>query len=211
MQAGIDFARDEKREPLTFAVLDPGGTLVTLAREDGAGLLRPEIAVAKAWGVLGLGINNREIGRRAAAPEFFTSVAALAGGRVLSVPGGVFVRDEQGRLLGAVCATGDTSLNGERAAVAGIRAVGLVPETDADEPAERPSAWGSSCLGVAVKEGDRPGGPGDVHPGAIAPFPGVRSAWNTPCARTTPVPDRPELPPRREVAHPCPKSTGGDS
>ncbi|GAA1425563.1 heme-binding protein [Streptomyces thermospinosisporus] len=137
VQAGIDFARDEKPEPLTFAVLDPGGTLVTLAREDGAGLLRPDIAVAKAWGVLGLGIDNREIGRRAAAaPEFFTSVAALAGGRILSVPGGVFVRDEQGRLLGAVGATGDTSPNDERAAVAGIRAVGLVPETGADEPAD---------------------------------------------------------------------------
>ena len=136
VQAGIDFAREEKLEPLTLAVLDSGGTLVTLAREDGAGLLRPDIAVAKAWGVLGLGINSREIGRRAAAaPEFFTSIAALAGGRVLSVPGGVFVRDEQGRLLGAVGVTGDTSLNDERAAVAGIRAVGLVPETGADEQA----------------------------------------------------------------------------
>ncbi|MEU6548247.1 heme-binding protein [Streptomyces sp. NPDC046859] len=137
VQAGLDFAREEKLEPLTFAVLDPGGTLVTLAREDGAGLLRPDIAVAKAWGVLGLGINNREISRRAAAaPEFFTSIATLAGGRVLSVPGGVFVRDEQGRLLGAVGVTGDTSLNDERAAVAGIRGVGLVPETGADEQEE---------------------------------------------------------------------------
>lgn len=137
VQAGLDFAREEKLEPLTLAVLDPGGTLVALAREDGAGLLRPDIAIAKAWGVLGLGINNREIGRRAAAaPEFFTSIAALAGGRVLSVPGGVFVRDGEGRLLGAVGATGDTSLNDELAAVAGIRAAGLVPETGAEEQGE---------------------------------------------------------------------------
>jgi uncharacterized protein GlcG (DUF336 family) len=137
VQAGLDFAREEKLEPLTLAVLDPGGTLVALAREDGAGLLRPDIAIAKAWGVLGLGINNREIGRRAAAaPEFFTSIAALAGGRVLSVPGGVFVRDGEGRLLGAVGATGDTSLNDELAAVAGIRAAGLVPETGAEQQGE---------------------------------------------------------------------------
>ncbi|RII09358.1 hypothetical protein DSC45_31270 [Streptomyces sp. YIM 130001] len=138
VQAGIDFARAHHLEPLTLAVLDTGGVPVALAREDGAGLLRPDIAIAKAWGVLGLGIDNREIGRRAAAaPDFFTSVTALAGGRVLPVPGGVFVRDAHGWLLGAVGATGDTSLNDERAAVAGIRAAGLVPETGAEDEEEK--------------------------------------------------------------------------
>ncbi|WP_327358709.1 GlcG/HbpS family heme-binding protein [Streptomyces sp. NBC_01304] len=134
VQAGLAFAREEKLESLTLAVLDTGGTLVALAREDGSGLLRPDIAVAKAWGVLGLGINNREIGRRAeAAPAFFASVTALAGGRILSVPGGVFIRDADGRLLGAVGATGDSSDNDERAAVAGILAAGLTAETGAEE------------------------------------------------------------------------------
>ena len=37
--------------PLTVAVLDPGGHLVVLKRQDGSGILRAEIAVAKAWGV----------------------------------------------------------------------------------------------------------------------------------------------------------------
>jgi hypothetical protein len=37
-----------------------------------------------------MGMTNRAIAARAAdSPEFFTSVAALAGGRILSVPGGV--------------------------------------------------------------------------------------------------------------------------
>ncbi|HEY0815697.1 MAG TPA: heme-binding protein [Pseudonocardia sp.] len=118
--------------PLTVAVLDPGGVLVALHRQDGSGNLRPDLAVAKAWGVLGLGMTNRAIAARAAdSPEFFTSVAALAGGRILSVPGGVFVRDAEGRLLGAVGVTGDASLNDEAAAVAGIDAAGLVAETGA--------------------------------------------------------------------------------
>ena len=103
-------------------MLDPGGALVALARQDGSGNLRPDIAVAKAFGVLSLGITNRAIAARAAdSPEFFTSVVALAGGRILSVPGGVFVRDAEGRLLGAVGVTGDASLNDEAAALAGIR------------------------------------------------------------------------------------------
>ena len=52
-----------------------------MGRQDGLGHLRPDIAVAKAWGVLGLGMTNRAIAARAAdSPEFFTSVATLAGG-----------------------------------------------------------------------------------------------------------------------------------
>ena len=110
-----------------------GGALVALARQDGSGNLRPELAVAKAYGVLALGMTNRAIAARAAdSPEFFTSVAALAGGRILSVPGGVFVRDAEGALLGAVGVTGDTSLHDEAAAVAGITAAGLVPVTGAE-------------------------------------------------------------------------------
>jgi uncharacterized protein GlcG (DUF336 family) len=120
--------------PLTVAVLDPGGVVVALAREDGSGNLRPDIAIAKAWGVLGMGMTNRAIAARAAdSPEFFTSIAALAGGRILSVPGGVFVRDADGRLLGAVGVTGDLSLNDEAAAVAGIEAAGLVAQTGAED------------------------------------------------------------------------------
>jgi uncharacterized protein GlcG (DUF336 family) len=120
--------------PLTVAVLDPGGAVVALARQDGSGNLRPDIAVAKAWGVLGMGMTNRAIAARAAdSPEFFTSIAALAGGRILSVPGGVFVRDADGRLLGAVGVTGDASLNDEAAALAGIAAAGLVGQTGAED------------------------------------------------------------------------------
>jgi uncharacterized protein GlcG (DUF336 family) len=134
VRAALEHGTEQGFNPLTVAVLDPGGALVALARQDGSGNLRPDLAAAKAWGVLGLGMTNRAIAARAAdSPEFFTSVAALAGGRILSVPGGVFVRDGDGRLLGAVGVTGDASLNDEAAAVAGIRAAGLVPQTGAED------------------------------------------------------------------------------
>ena len=63
-QAGkiIEHALAKGRElglkPLTVAVLDQGGTLKAMQREDGSSLLRPEIAFGKAWGCLGM-----EIGR----------------------------------------------------------------------------------------------------------------------------------------------------
>jgi uncharacterized protein GlcG (DUF336 family) len=49
----VDKALAKGRElglkPLTVAVLDAGGHLTALKREDGSSLLRPEIAGGKAW------------------------------------------------------------------------------------------------------------------------------------------------------------------
>jgi uncharacterized protein GlcG (DUF336 family) len=47
------------------------------------------------------------------------------------VAGGVLIRSREGRLLGAVGISGDTSDNDEICAVAAIEAAGLVPETGA--------------------------------------------------------------------------------
>jgi uncharacterized protein GlcG (DUF336 family) len=133
VDAALAHGTEQGFKPLTVAVLDPGGAIVALARQDGSGYLRPDLAVAKANGVLALGMTNRAFAARAAdSPEFFTSVANLAGGRIFSVPGGVFVRDAEGTLLGAVGVTGDLSLNDEAAAVAGIEAAGLVAVTGAE-------------------------------------------------------------------------------
>jgi uncharacterized protein GlcG (DUF336 family) len=116
--------------PLTVAVLDGGGHLKLLKREDGSSLLRPEIAVGKAWGVLGMGFGGRELARRAAAaPLFMEALYAASGGRMVPAAGGVLVRDEGGAIVGAVGISGDSSDNDETCAVAGIRAAGLVPDT----------------------------------------------------------------------------------
>jgi len=117
-------------KPLTVAVLDAGGHLVALKREDSSSLLRPEIAIGKAWGTLGMGFGGRELDRRAkAVPTFFSALAELAAGRMVPVPGGVLIRDAAGGIVGAVGISGDISVNDEMCAVAGIKAAGLVPDT----------------------------------------------------------------------------------
>lgn len=35
-------------------VLDAGGHVIVLKREDGAGIMRPDLAIAKAYGALGM-------------------------------------------------------------------------------------------------------------------------------------------------------------
>lgn len=49
-------------KPLSVAVLDAGGHLIAFARQDGASMLRPQIACGKASGALALGVSSRKIG-----------------------------------------------------------------------------------------------------------------------------------------------------
>lgn len=133
-EAILAAARARGRElalnPLTVAVLDAGGQLKALVREDGSSLLRPEIAIGKAFGALALGLGGRELARRATSmPAFMNALSDLAGGRAVPVPGGVLACDAAGVILGAVGISGDLSAQDEVCAVAGIRAAGLIPET----------------------------------------------------------------------------------
>ncbi|MGQ7791414.1 GlcG/HbpS family heme-binding protein [Faunimonas sp. B44] len=132
VDAALANGRAQNLVPLTVAVLDPGGHLVALKREDGSGILRVEIATGKAWGALGMGFGSRELAERAAkAPAFVNAIAAASQGRLVPAPGGVLIRNREGELLGAVGISGDVSDADEACAVAGIEAAGLVAQTGA--------------------------------------------------------------------------------
>ena len=116
--------------PLCVVVLDAGGQLKSAKREDGASILRPEIATGKAFGALAMGFGTRELARRAQSVPGFTNVLSdLTGGRAVPVPGGVLVRDANNVLLGAVGISGDASPKDEECCIAGIEAAGLVVDT----------------------------------------------------------------------------------
>jgi uncharacterized protein GlcG (DUF336 family) len=118
--------------PLTVAVLDSGGHLVALKREDKSGILRVDIAIGKAWGALGMGFGSREIASRAAKmPVFFTALSAVSQGRLVPVPGGVLILDRSLGIIGAIGISGDTSDQDEACALAGIEAAGLVGQPGA--------------------------------------------------------------------------------
>jgi len=135
----VDSALRKGRElglaPLTVAVLDAGGHLKAFAREDGAGIVRPQIAIGKAWGALGMGLGSRTLARRVAEqPQqqaFFAALNAMSDGRVVPAAGGVLIRDAAGAVVGAVGISGDVSDKDEACAVAGIAAAALVADPGA--------------------------------------------------------------------------------
>jgi uncharacterized protein GlcG (DUF336 family) len=116
---------------LTVVVLDPGGHMVAMKREDRSGILRTEIATGKAWGTLGMGFGGREFARRAqTGAVFLQALMAASEGRIVPAPGGVLIRNGAGGdIIGAVGISGDTSDKDEICAVTGIAAAGLSPDT----------------------------------------------------------------------------------
>ena len=125
-EQALAVAREISAAPLTVAVLDAGGHLISLQREDGASLLRPQIAIGKAWGALALGKGSRLIAADAQQrPAFIGAVNNLADGQLVPAPGGVLIRDERGGVIGAVGITGDTSDIDEQCAINAVESVGL--------------------------------------------------------------------------------------
>jgi len=123
-------ARGQAMTPIAVAVLDLRGTLKAYLAEDGTSLLRFDIAFGKAWGSLGMGFGSRKLTERnARIPQFTNALQAMTGGKMVPVPGGVLIRNEQGALLGAVGISGETSDNDELCAVHGIQATGFVADT----------------------------------------------------------------------------------
>nr|WP_246407911.1 heme-binding protein [Microvirga lupini] len=125
-------AREKSFKPLSVVVYDARGSLKALLSEDGTSIKRAEIAMGKAYGALALGIGSRALHKMATdRPYFIASATHAVGGQLVPVPGGVLIKDGQGRILGSVGVSGDTSDNDEIAAAAGIEAVGLVFDTGA--------------------------------------------------------------------------------
>ena len=94
--------------PLTIVVLDDGGHLVSMQREDKSGILRFEIAFGKAWGGLAIGRSSRANETDILTREHFgVALAAASNGRIIPV-------------------AGDSSDNDESCAVAGIEATKLI-------------------------------------------------------------------------------------
>ena len=130
--AGVRAAgKDHGLKPLTVVVLDAGGHVISVEREDGSSNNRFEIAFGKAYGALALGMGSRSLMARAEQQAYFiTAATAAIGGRLIPVPGGVLVKDDSGSVVGCVGVSGDTSDNDELAAIAGITGASLVAQPD---------------------------------------------------------------------------------
>lgn len=125
----IEKARQLEMQPVAVAVLNAAGQTKALQVEDGASHLRADIAVAKAWGSLGMGHSGRgqfEFSQKM--PQLYQSFVGISDYRMVPAPGGLFVL-EGNEIIGAVGVSGDLPDKDEQCAVAGVSAAGF--STDA--------------------------------------------------------------------------------
>ena len=142
MDTAWAYARDENLLLLTVVVLYAGGKMIASKSEDGSGIMRLDIARGKAWGALGMGMSSRMIrDRLSARPAFVTSLAAVADGQFVPVPGGVLIEDADGFAIGAIGISGDTSEKDEYCAIRAVQDAGLQAEPPQIDP-----EWQSSSV-----------------------------------------------------------------
>lgn len=116
-------------QPLTVVVLDCGGHLIACKRQDQSGILRPQIALGKAWGALGMGAGSRALAQKAKdSPAFMDALISASQGRMIPAAGGVLIRDARGELLGAVGISGDRAEQDEACALRSIELAGLIAD-----------------------------------------------------------------------------------
>lgn len=124
--AALAKSRAQGYKPMAVAVLDEGGNLKAFASEDGATMFRFDIALAKAWGALGMGVSSRKLAERAKEnPNFFVSLSSTASGKFLPQTGAVVIKDAEGKVIGAAGASGGTGDEDELICIAGVEAAGL--------------------------------------------------------------------------------------
>ena len=124
--AAIAKSKEAGYQPMGIAVLDASGNLKAFASEDGASMFRFDIARAKAWGAVGMGVSSRALSQRAKDnPNFFVSLAATSEGKFLPQTGAVVIKDASGQVIGAVGASGGTGDEDEAICIAGVEAAGL--------------------------------------------------------------------------------------
>jgi uncharacterized protein GlcG (DUF336 family) len=130
------FAEAKRRNayPLTAVLLDAGGRVKAVLKQDGASLLRFEVAYGKAYAALAMGRQSRLVLQKAKEkPLFMDSFLELADGPMFLEGGGQLIRDGEGEVIGAIATTGDTNEVDDLCATAGIRAAGFKTDDDFDE------------------------------------------------------------------------------
>lgn len=124
-------AKDKDVYPLAAIVLDAGGRVKAFQKQDGASLMRFEIAYGKAFGALALGRSSRmTLQKSREKPIFMQNLEALSDGPIFLEGGGQLVRDETGEIVAAIGVTGDVNEMDDICAVEGIRHAGFKSDYD---------------------------------------------------------------------------------
>lgn len=124
-------AKKRKAYALAAIVLDAGGRVKAFQKQDGASLMRFEIAYGKAFGALALNRSSRQVLQKfREKPHFMSDLHELADGPLFMEGGGQLIREKDGEVVGALGVTGDVNEVDDLCAIDGIHAGGYRADAD---------------------------------------------------------------------------------
>ena len=136
IEATFATAAAMKLRPLAAMVLDAGGRPKVFMKQDGASLMRYEIAYGKAFAALAMGRTSKMVLQKSREkPMFMQNLIELADGPMFLEGGGQLIRDEHGEVVGAIGVTGDVNETDDASAIAGIHACGFKVDDDFEDRA----------------------------------------------------------------------------
>lgn len=117
LQAAIEKAESIKI-PVSLAVVDTGGHLMALARLDSVyGVV--DFAVKKAKTAVMFGVGSDMMGTIIAGADIHGYGMLNSNGGLLTIAGGVVIRDSEGNMIGAIASSGGTPEQDKEIAEAG--------------------------------------------------------------------------------------------
>ena len=131
LDAIIARAAELQCRPISAVVVEPGCIVKAFQKEDGASMIRFEMAYGKAYAALALGRNSTLVRIRAEEkPAFIRHLVAISDDKLFAEGGGMLIRDTDGEVIGAIGVTGDTEERDEALAEHGIHTAGLKTDED---------------------------------------------------------------------------------
>jgi uncharacterized protein GlcG (DUF336 family) len=124
-QAAVEAAKAKAAEigkQMNIAVVDAGANLVAFARMDNAWLGSVDIAQRKARTARFFDMPTGELGKLSQPGGALYQIEHSNGG-LITFPGGIPIKNDQGEVIGAIGVSGDTVDNDYRVAQAGVDGV----------------------------------------------------------------------------------------
>ena len=136
----LGHAHDAESTPVAVVIVDRGGHLVAVQREDGSGNMRPILSMRKATTSLLLNISSAALASFSVSnARTFDILQQGLDGKIVAIPGGVIIRDQDGAPIGAVGISGGSLSEEVEFVSKAIREAGLVPDPG-PPPAAPPAA-----------------------------------------------------------------------
>jgi uncharacterized protein GlcG (DUF336 family) len=103
--------------PISAVVVEPGCIVKAFQKEDGASMVRFEMALGKAYAALALSRSSKLVRiRQEEKPVFMRFLIAQSDDLLFPEGGGMQIRDKDGEVIGAIGVTGDTEERDEELA-----------------------------------------------------------------------------------------------